>query len=122
VFVALLWLVPDRRIERVLVKREETQADLVKSDFLSRIHATRPPPLPDDFASIIYNDRPGKHNMCPFGETNMPQVSQPTEENQNYGRSIPEIQPKEVHTETVQGQQRRPEEKTGRRRQTGRRQ
>ena len=83
---------------------------------------TRPPPLPDDFASIIYNDRPGKHNMCPFGETNMPQVSQPTEENQNYGRSIPEIQPKEVHTETVQGQQRRPEEKTGRRRQTGRRQ
>jgi hypothetical protein len=36
--------------------------------------------LPEDFASIIYNDRPGKHDSLPFGETNMPQVSQPAEE------------------------------------------
>ena len=52
----------------------------------------------------------------------MPQVSQPAEENQNYGRPIPEIQPEEVHTETIQGRQRRAEEKTGRGREVSRRQ
>jgi hypothetical protein len=38
---------------------------------------TRSLPLPDDFASIIYNDRPGRHAGCPFGETDMPQLNQP---------------------------------------------
>jgi hypothetical protein len=39
-FVALLWLVPDRRIERVPAQREEKYAVLVKSDLLSRIRTT----------------------------------------------------------------------------------
>jgi hypothetical protein len=45
--------------------------------------------LPDDFASVIYNDRPGKHDMCPFGETNMPQVSQPQEKIKVMGDKSP---------------------------------
>lgn len=40
----------------------------------------------DDFESIIYNDRPSKHDMSPFGETNMPQVNQPHKKSKNYGR------------------------------------
>lgn len=42
-----------------------------------------------EIASIIYNDRPGKHNMNSFGETNMPQVNQPAEESQNMGDKSP---------------------------------
>jgi len=42
--------------------------------------------LADDFASIIYNDHPAGHDGCPSGETDMPQVNQPVEENKNYGR------------------------------------
>ena len=33
-----------------------------------------------DFVSIIYNHRPGTHDISAFGETNMPQVSQLAEE------------------------------------------
>jgi hypothetical protein len=33
-----------------------------------------------DFGSIIYNHRPGAHDVSAFGETAMPQVSQTAEE------------------------------------------
>ena len=79
-------------------------------------------PSSPGFASIIYNHRPGTHDVSASGETAMPQVSQPAKGNQNYGRPIPEIQPEEVHTETIQGRQRRAEEKTGRGREVSRRQ
>jgi len=46
----------------------------------------------------------------------MPPAGQPQRQ-KNYGRQIPEIQPEEILTETIQGQQRRPKEKIGRRRQ-----
>ena len=52
----------------------------------------------------------------------MPQGSQRSEHDQNYGRYIPEIEAEEVHAKTGQGQQRRPEEKAGHSRQTSRRQ
>jgi hypothetical protein len=35
---------------------------------------------PNDFASIIYNDRGGTHDGTPFGETIMPEANQTTEE------------------------------------------
>ncbi|HXR05559.1 MAG TPA: hypothetical protein VN836_12715 [Verrucomicrobiae bacterium] len=44
---------------------------------------TRSSPLPDDFASIIYTDRPGRHDMVPFGETDKPQVNQPSKGKSN---------------------------------------
>jgi hypothetical protein len=37
-------------------------------------------PLRRDFGSIIYNHRLGTHDVTAFGETAMPQVSQPAEE------------------------------------------
>jgi len=52
--------------------------------------------LRDDFASIIYNDRPGKHDMSPFGETNMPQVNEPTEESQDMGDKSPKANQKKT--------------------------
>jgi hypothetical protein len=45
--------------------------------------------LPEDFASVIYNDRSGKHDMRPFGETNMPQVNQPAEKIKVMGDKSP---------------------------------
>ena len=33
--------------------------------------------------SIIYNDRRGGHDMSPFGETDMPQVNQPSKGKSN---------------------------------------
>jgi hypothetical protein len=51
----------------------------------SRGPADKPFAQPDhhlrrDFVSIIYNHRLGTHDVSAFGETNMPQVSQPAEE------------------------------------------
>ena len=74
---------------------------------------------PDDFESLIYNDHPAKHDGHPSGETDMPQVNQPREENQNYGRPIPEIEPEKIKPETGSSRQRQPEEKSGRSRQVG---
>ena len=51
-------------------------------NYLSR----RSPPLADEFASVIYNGHPAKHDEQPSGETDMPQVNQPVEGDQNYGR------------------------------------
>ena len=45
--------------------------------------------MPDDFASVIYNDRPGKHDSLPFGETVMLQVSQPQEKIKVMGDKSP---------------------------------
>jgi hypothetical protein len=43
---------------------------------------TNPPPsLLDDFAPIIYNHCPSQHYLRSFGENNMPQASQPEEQN-----------------------------------------
>jgi hypothetical protein len=52
-------LIPDRRIGRAPVKRENPDH-----------------PLRRDFVSIIYNQRLGTHDVSAFGETVMPQVSQ----------------------------------------------
>jgi hypothetical protein len=75
--------------------------------------------LADEFASVIYNDHPAKHDEHPSGETDMPQVNQPVEGNKNYGRPIPEIEPEEIKPETGSSRQRQPEEKSGRSRQVG---
>jgi hypothetical protein len=45
---------------------------------------TSPPKLPrqsrqNDFASAIYNGPAGAHDAAPFGETTIPQASQPAE-------------------------------------------
>jgi hypothetical protein len=42
-----------------------------------------------DLVSIIYNHRPGTHDVSAFGETNMPQVSQPAEETKIMGDRSP---------------------------------
>jgi hypothetical protein len=52
--------------------------------------------------------------MRPFGENEMPQVSQPAETYKSYGYKIRKIKAEEIRTEKGQNQQRRPEEKTGR--------
>jgi hypothetical protein len=77
------------------------------------------PPLADDFASIIYNDHPAKHDEGPSGETDMPQVNQPVNGDTNYGRPIPKIEPEKIKPETGSSRQRQPEEKSGRSRQVG---
>ena len=46
------------------------------------------------FASFIYNHRDGAHDDPAFGETNMPQVSQPAEENQIMGDKSPKSKQK----------------------------
>jgi hypothetical protein len=75
--------------------------------------------LAGEFASVIYNDHPAKHDEQPSGETDMPQVNQPVEGNKNYGRPIPEIEPEKIKPETGSSRQRQPEEKSGRSRQVG---
>jgi hypothetical protein len=75
--------------------------------------------LADEFVFVIYNDHPAKHDEHPSGETDMPQVNQPVEENKNYGRPIPEIEPEKIKPETGSSRQRQPEEKSGRSRQVG---
>jgi len=52
------------------------------------------PAIPDEIISSIYNDRLGKHGRLAFGETNMPQVSQPAEENQVMGDKSPKANQK----------------------------
>jgi hypothetical protein len=57
----------------------------------SRGPADKPFAQPDhhlrrDFVSIIYNHRPGTHDVSAFGETTMPQVSQTAGKNKSYGR------------------------------------
>ena len=47
---------------------------------------SRPSALAGDLASVIYNDRPAKHDERPSGETDMPQVIQPVEGDKYYGR------------------------------------
>lgn len=90
-----MWLVPGGRLERVLVMAEEKQtvaeSDLNSTRFVAswrRSHRLwtaignylfkQIPSLPEDSASIIYNHHPGEHNRDPFGETEMPQVNQPS--------------------------------------------
>jgi len=48
------------------------------------------------FTSIIYNDRPGRHDPDAFGETNMPQVNEPAEESQNMGDKSPKSNQKKI--------------------------
>jgi hypothetical protein len=68
------------------------------------------------YASVIYNSCASEQPVVPFGENFMPQVSQPAIAQKNYGRQIPEIQPKEILPETGQDQQRESEkERRGRR-------
>ena len=78
--------------------------------------------LPDEFASIIYNRRTVTHNDHSCGETNHAASEPKVRTNQHYGRQIPESESEEILTETGSCQQRRPEEKSGHRRQIVRRQ
>ena len=53
------------------------------------------------FTSIIYNDRPGKHDMRPCGETVMPQVSQPAERIKVMGDKSPKSNQKKSSQKQV---------------------
>ena len=43
--------------------------------------------MPENFASIIYTDRSGRHDMNPFGETDMLGVNQPSKGKSNRKKS-----------------------------------
>ena len=51
-------------------------------------------PLPYNFASTIYNDRPGKHDTCASGENFMPQASQLAEKIKVMGDKSPKANQK----------------------------
>jgi hypothetical protein len=47
-----------------------------------------------EFGFLIYNARLGKHGGLAFGETNIPKVSQPAEQNQIMGDKSPKANQK----------------------------
>src|SRR5208282_986067 len=56
-----------------------------------------PPAGPDDFASIIYNDHPGRQDEYPFGETDMPQVINPRKKAKIMGDRSPKSNQKKTN-------------------------
>jgi hypothetical protein len=46
--------------------------------------------------SIVYNGSPGGHDMGPFGETDMPQVSQPQKKAKHMGDRSPKSNQKKT--------------------------
>jgi hypothetical protein len=57
--------------------------------------------LRDDFAFIIYNDHPDKHDMRSCGETVMPQASQPAEKIKVMGDKSPKSNQKKSSQKQV---------------------
>jgi hypothetical protein len=64
--------------------------------------AGAPPAWPDDFASIIYNDRPSRQAGRPFGETDMPQVVNPRKKSKIMGDRSPKSNQKKTNQKQAQ--------------------
>ena len=60
-------------------------------------HPNRPLAWPDDFASIIYKDHPGRQDERPFGETDMPQVTNPRKKTKVMGDRSPKSNQKKTN-------------------------
>jgi hypothetical protein len=64
--------------------------------------ASGPSAWPDDFASIIYIDRPGRQVERPFGETDMPQVINPRKKTKIMGDRSPKSNQKKTNQKQAQ--------------------
>ena len=56
----------------------------------------------DEFVSILYKAPPAKHNECPYGETDMPQVNQPRKKTNTMGDRSPKSNRKKSNQKQAQ--------------------
>jgi hypothetical protein len=64
--------------------------------------ARRPSAAPDEVASSIYNDHPGRQDERPFGETDMPQVINPWKKTKIMGDRSPKSNQKKSNQKQAQ--------------------
>jgi len=57
---------------------------------------------PDEVASSIYNDHPGRQDERPFGETDMPQVINPLKKTKIMGDRSPKSNQKKTNQKQAQ--------------------